>query len=376
MENGGGMDLTTGQAWPLLDERRRVQAILVAVELVALAAPVALWSPLSRADLGLALVLGSLSVTYSLFVVSWERARRHLLFELTPAMTPNLLATWCFAAALLLPPTLAAAVTMVACAGGWRVYNAAGSPLLYKYFYSAMTAVLAATAASAAFHLHTLPPMAALLVSAGAWLAVSVGAVMLAMLASGQFEAIKQVAHPKTHALEVLTMGLAVGEYGLKQACLLPLIWLSLPAAVLVLRRVTQAQLQSRDASARPMDEQAWLMVARVVVEASVTASVLRIDTADAQLARTVAMMQGGCDAIGTCADGGLAILLTDCPPAQGDALARRLRTAMDYHKVACNIVSVSKPRDGQALEDLLAVAEAELVVSAVEVPRRSASSR
>ena len=72
-------------------------------------------------------------------------------------------------------------------------------------------------------------------------------------------------------------------------------------------------------------------MSPKVVVEAAEIVSVLRIDTADPQTARTVAMMQGGCDAIGTYPAGGLAILLPDCPPAQSDALARRLRIAMKH---------------------------------------------
>jgi hypothetical protein len=132
--------------------------------------------------------------------------------------------------------------------------------------------------------------------------------------------------------------------------------------------------LRARESLARPMDEQAWLHIAKVIVEASVTVTVLRIDAADSQTARMVAMMQGGCDAIGTYPHGGLAILLPDCPPANGDALARRLRIAMKHHKVDCNIASASKSRDGQSVDDLLAVCEAELVISR-EASRRSANS-
>ena len=112
--------------------------------------------------------------------------------------------------------------------------------------------------------------------------------------------------------------------------------------------------------------------MAKIIVEASETVSILRIDSADMQTARLVAMMQAGYDAVGTYADGGLAVLLPDCP--HGDAVARRLRIAMNYHKVPCHIASASKPRDGQGLDDLLAVSEAELVLSR-ESSRRSASS-
>ena len=169
-------------------------------------------------------------------------------------------------------------------------------------------------------------------------------------------------------------MGVAAGEYATYRAGFPLLLWLSLPVAVGIQRYFTRAELHSRELGARPIDGDAWQHIASVIVEAAETVSILRIDAADQQTARTVAMMQGGCDAIGSYPDGGLAILLLDCPPAQGDALARRLRVAMKLHKVECNIASASKPRDGQAVDDLLAVCEAELVVSR-ESARRPAES-
>ena len=66
---------------------RRVLAVVAVVEILALIAPVATWSPISKADLGLALLLASLSMTYSLFVFGWEKARRLLLLQRTPAIT-------------------------------------------------------------------------------------------------------------------------------------------------------------------------------------------------------------------------------------------------------------------------------------------------
>ncbi len=169
-------------------------------------------------------------------------------------------------------------------------------------------------------------------------------------------------------------MAVALGEYAAYSVGFPLLVWLSLPAAVVIQRYFTTAELQAREVDAEPMGPDAWLLVARVIVERSATASVLRMDAQDPQAARTVAMLQGGCDAVGTYPGGGLAILLLDCPPAQGDALARRLRMAMDLHKVQCGIASASKPRDGHTVEDLLAVCEAELVLS-TEVSRRSADS-
>ena len=111
------------------------------------------------------------------------------------------------------------------------------------------------------------------------------------------------------------------------------------------------------------MGKEAWLIAADVVVASTVTATIIRIDSDDPQAARTVAMLQGGCDAIGAFGERGLAIVLPDCPPRHGDAIARRLQIALRYHKVPCHVVAVASPRDGLRLADLLAVTEAELVL-------------
>jgi len=360
------------KAWPVWREQRRALLVMAVVEALAVAVPVASWSPLSKADLDLALLLASLSVTYSLCVVGWERARRQLLLERTPAMQPNVLATWCFAAAIMLPPVPAAVVTAISVLGGWPAYNAAGANRLYRYIYSLMGSVLAAATASRTIHLD-LPEAGTLPLAAAAWLLVGAGATALAMCASGQLRAARSMLHLRTYRLEAVTMAVAVTEYAVYRAGL-PLIWLSLPAAVVIQRYFTKAELRARGGVAPPMNDEAWVYVASVVVEVSVAVTVLRIDASDTQTACVVAMMQGGCDAIGTYPPGGLAILLPDCPPANGDALSRRLRIAMKHHKVDCHIASASKPRDGQVLDDLLAVCEAELVVSR-EVSSRSASS-
>ena len=360
------------KAWPVWRERRRVLLVLALVEALAVVVPVVCWSPLSRADFDIALLLASLSVTYSLCVVGWEKARRHLLLERTPVMQPNVLATWCFAAAIMLPPAPAAVVTAISGLGGWPAYNAAGVNRLYRYVYSLLASVLAAAFASQTMRLG-LPVAGALPLAAAVWLLVGAGATALAMCASGQLRATRSMLHLDAHRLEALTMAVAVAEYGVHRAGL-PLIWLSLPAAVAIQRRFTKAELRARVGVAPPMNDEAWLHVASVVVEASVAVTVLRIDASDPEAACVVAMMQGGCDAIGAYPPGGLAILLPDCPPANGDVLSRRLRIAMKHHKVDCHLVSASKPRDGQDLGDLLAVCEAELVVSR-EASNRPASS-
>jgi hypothetical protein len=348
--------------WPVWRERYPVLLVLAVVELLALVVPVTTWVPVSKATIDLALLLTSLSVTYSLFVIGWEKARRLLLFERAPAMTPDVLAVWCFASALLLSPTLAAAVTAAAAIADWPSHPA-GSKRLHRYTYSSLASVLAATVASWIFR-HHLSLIEALPAAAAAWLCIGAGATLFAMCASGQFADARRMLHLQAHRLEITTMAVAIGEYAAYRAGLPLLIWLSLPAAVGIQRHFTTMELRSRKPDMAPMDSEVWLHVAKVIVDASDTVTVLRIDAADQQAARVVAMMQGGCDAIGRYSDGGLAILLPDCPPAQGDAIARRLRTALGYHKVPGSVAAASKPRDGHALNSLLAVSEAELVLS------------
>ena len=354
-------------------ERRRVIALLAVVELLALAVPIATRTPVSRAELVIAVFLASLSLSYSVFVYGWEKARRFLLFERMPSMTPNVQGTWCFAAALLLPPVAAASVTALSSLGGWRTYNpAAPNRRVYRYVYSSMGTLLAATVCSWVFHRH-LPLAAALSLASALWVVIGAGAMTLAMCASGDFGAAKKMLQLQPHRMVLATMCIAVGEYGIRDIAM-PLMWLSLPAAVAIHRHFVTAELHSSHrAGFVPMDRQAWLHVAKVIVEASDTLSVVRVATADPEAAAIVAKAQTGCDAIGATGDGGLAILLPDCPPAQGDAFARRLRIVMAHHGIDCTLAAASKPRDGQDLDDLLAVLEAELVTR--EASRRSASS-
>lgn len=359
--------MSTWVTWPVWQQRRRLLVLLAVVEFGALAAPILMWSPLTRAQLDLCLLLTSLSLTYSLVVAGWEKVRQCLLFERTPTMGSNMLTPWCFAAAIMLPPSLAAFTTMVASIGDWPSYNATGQRLQHRFVYSAATATLAATASSV-FARLPVPTVAGLALAVAAWFVVGLGMIVLAMCAAGHFDCVRPMLQLRNHELEFVTIGVAFAEYGL-HVLQLPLLWLSVPIAVLIQRRFTQAELRHRPD--RSMREEAWLHVAQVVVEASDTASIVRIDSADPAAARTVAMMQAGCDAIGSYGEGrGLAILLPDCPPQNADALARRLRSAMLVRKVPCNIAAAAKPRDGLRLDDLLAVSEAELVA------REAASQR
>lgn len=360
------------RTWALWRERRRALPLIGLVEGLAIAAPVAGWAPVSKKQLLAAFFLISLSLVYSGCVVTWEKVRRHLLYQHSPAMTPNVQTTWCFAAALLLPPELAGAVAAVCFAGGWAVYNSAGSRRLYRFVYSVLTAGLAATAASWVFRL-SLPLQNTLVLAGATWIAIGAGATTLAMLASGDYLAARKMLHLDAHMLVLATAAVAVIEY-FASVVALPLIWLSLPAAVAIQRYFVNIELRTREPAARPITAEAWLQIATVVTDASDATTVLRIDTADPQAASMVAMMQGGCDAIGHYPDGGLAVLLLDCPPAQGDSLARRLRLALNHHKIEAYVAAASAPRDGRTLQDLLAVCEAELVLLR-EAARRSTSA-
>jgi hypothetical protein len=370
----GGLRIKTVKSWPVWQESRLLLAVLAVVEALALAVPVLSWSSLSRADLDLGLALASLSLVYSLVVAGWEKARRHLLFDRNPAMTPNLLAMWCFASAILLPPAAAAAVTAVAEIGGWLNYNPAGTRRLYRFVYHVTTSVLGATAASLTFRLE-LPVPATLPIAAGTCIVVGSVLTIAAMCASGQFDAARGMLHPKLYRLEIVAMTVAVAEFAACRIGFPILVWLSLPLAVAIQRYFTRMELRSRPVGAPPMDQQVWLYVAKVVVDASTAVTVVRIQTNDKASAGIVAMVQSGCDAIGTYGANGLALLLLDCPPAQGDAIARRLRSALHHHNVLADVASASTPRDGQVLEDLLAVSEAELVLAKAASNRPASSS-
>ena len=359
-------------AWPVWKERRRVLALLAVVEGTTLALLVANWAPVTSSDLKIALALVSLSTIYSLFVVSWETARRHLLYQRASTITPNVLGTWCFGAALMLPPFAAAMVTLASVVGGVRAYYSVGKNQFYRFVYSATAAVLAAMAASYAFH-QDLSLGVSLVLAGSTWLVADYGLLAVAILAGGQNDGLNAMLTPRTCYLELATMMVAVGGY-LIGWVELPLIWLSLPAAVAIQRCFVNLELRNRQPTERPFSPEAWLQIAAVVIGASDATTVLRIDTANPQAASIVAMMQGGCDAIGHCPDGGLAILLLDCPPAQGDSLARRLRGALAHHKIEAHVASASTPRDGRTMQELLTLCEAELVLLR-EAARRSTSA-
>ncbi len=359
-------------AWSLWRASRFAVAVILIVDLAAACTAFAFPGAVGHGDLGTAALLASLSIVYSRFTVSWERARRALRQEKLPTLCPNLLATWAFAAAVLLPLTLAAAVIAVAAIAEWPARNIAGQATPHRYVYSTAGAILAATAANSCMELD-LPDQLPLALAAVGYMLVGIAAVALAMVTAGQYEGLRLLLKAETHKLEVLTIALAIAQVQLINLGV-PLAWLSLPAAIVIQRWAVQSDLHVADeATIRPMTEGAWLTVAREVVAACPVSAIMRIDSADPAAVSLVARMQVGCDAIGAVGKSGLAILLADCPGANAESLAVRMRAALTQQGIAALVAVAAKPRDGQTSADLLAVSEAELIArAAAQRPSKS----
>ncbi|MDT0262215.1 hypothetical protein [Jatrophihabitans lederbergiae] len=348
--------------WTLWGQPKQAVVVLLGVELLSVLLPWTSTTSITAVDLGEAALLASLSIAYSVFTITWERIRVFLRNgEDGRATCPNLLATWTFAAAVMLPLRLAILVTVASSFADWRARNVGGQTKLYRYVYST-AAVLLAVATASSLHKLALPYGAALPLAGLAYMSVNIGLVGVAIASVGQYGALKPLFKPSTYRIEVLTLAIA-GVEVLMTSLHIPLVGLSLPAAVFIQRKAGRTALREADEQAAPMAERVWVHVARGVVAASETVSVLRIDTNDPRAASELARMQAGCDAIGYYGGGaGLAILLVDCPGSNADALAARMRSALSHGGVEARVAVAAKPRDGQRLEDLLVVTEADLV--------------
>jgi hypothetical protein len=309
---------------------------------------------------------------YSGLTYRWERARRALLDEAQPALCPNLLATWGFAAALILPLPLACLVIAVAGVAEWPARKIVGTAKLHRYVYSTAGAMLSAAAVRLCLRL-TLPYHAQFVVAMFVYLGVGAVTVALAMLSVGEGTVARRFSDLKTYYLEFTTMLIAIGEVALLHSGLPTLAWLSLPATIALQRQAVRADLRAaEEPGMRPMNQDAWLLIAREVIAACPVGAVMRVDTADPAAVNYLARVQAGCDAIGMAGDSGLAVLLTECPGPNADALAVRLRSVLHRQGIEAQVAVAAKPRDGQSLDDLLAVSEAELIarVAATRVAR------
>ena len=361
--------ITTWQLWQM---RRRISTLILAIDLLAIATVCYLArTPITLTDVWLTILLASLSIAYSIHTLNAESARYALNQRRAAAMS-NMLATWTFPAAVLLPMPLAAAVIAGASAAQWRVKNFAGDASLCRYVYSTAAVIIAAAAAN---QIMRLPGSRELLLCGAALAYVFVNGlvVMVAAVVASGLSAGRTFLNPRNQLNELRTVAIGGGG-ALLWFFHIPLLWLSLPLVIGIQRFAIRSESRSAtEGLTAPMTERVWGTVAREVIRACATAAVLRLDTDNPTAARHVAELQAGCDAIGTVGASGLVILLADCPGPNADSLARRLRSAMSSAGVTANVAVAAKPRDGQELEDLLAVTEAELITR--EAATRSARS-
>ena len=316
--------------------------------------------PITGSAVATAGFLASLSLTYSAMSFRWERAHRAIHESCEPAKYQNMLSSWTFCAAIELPFRLAALVIVVAAVAEWQARSVIKQAPAYRYIYSTATTLVGAAAA----HWCTaLPPRFAIPVGVLAYLSLSLAGVVLAMLAIGQRAEAIAFLKPTTHRIEFVTVSIAIAAIALLHSPWPAFAWLSLPATIAMQRHEVRHDLRRTDDTAvRPMNSDAWLLIAREVIAACPVAAVMRVDTADPAAVNYLAQVQAGCDAIGLAGDSGLAVLLTECPGQNADALAVRLRSVLRRQGVPAQVAVAAKPRDGQSLDDLLAVSEAELI--------------
>jgi hypothetical protein len=316
--------------------------------------------------------LASLSLIYSATSFRWERVRRAIHESSEPAKYQNMLSSWTFCAAIVLPLRLAALVIIVAAIAEWPARNVIRQAEAYRYVYSTAATLLGAAAAHWCTALP-LPLPLAMSVAVLAYLTLSLAGVVLAMLAVGQRAEAVAFLKPTAHGIEFATVTIAILAVCVLHSHWPAFAWLSLPATIGLQRHALRTDLRvADDPGARPMDSDAWLLVAREVIAACPVGAVIRVDTADPGAVSYLARVQAGCDAIGMAGDSGLAVLLTDCPGPNADALAVRLRSVLHRRGIPAQVAVAAKPRDGQSLDDLLAVSEAELIarVAATRVAR------
>lgn len=345
--------------------------LILGTELTALILTCITGSAVALSQVWPAMLLASLAVAYSLYSHRSEGAR-HLLNRRRTGAISDMHAAWTFPAAVLLPMPLAVLVIVIGSVFQWPVRNFDGKALLYRYVYSEAVAILAAVVTHQV--IHSRGNFALLLVIAGvAYMATGLLFVCLAVAINGPVANLKQFLKLEGHLNELVTLGVGAAQVLLAELHI-PLLWLSLPAVIGIQRYAMRSESRNAaDGLTAPMTERVWGTVAREVVRACTTAAVLRLDTDDPAAARAVAQMQAGCDAIGAVGASGLVILLADCPGPNADSLALRLRSALSGANVTANVAVAAKPRDGQVLEDLLAVTEAELITR--EAATRSAKS-
>jgi hypothetical protein len=358
-------------SWAIWRVPRLAVILVFVVDLAALTVPALRPGHIARIDLICAGLLASLSVTYSVLTSTWELVRRMMWQQVQGAgHYRNFLSTWRFTAAVALPTLLAAAVIAISAVAEWPTRRKAERAILHRYTYSSASSILTACATGACAKVPLADPWP-YLIAAGTYLAVGIIPVVLAQIAAGERQGFGRFVEWETHRVETYTVFVGIGEALLIQAHQQIWLWLSLPIAIVLQRWVTQSDLRTIDApEARPMGEQAWLAIAREVIKACPVGAIMRIRTTDPMAASQLAKIKAGCDAIGMTGRSGLAILLTQCPGGNADALAERMRSILQSENITAQVAVAAKPRDGQTLDELLAVSEAELITRVAAIRR------
>jgi len=216
-------------AWAVWQIPRHALILIAAFELCALSVPLFFDEPITRVGWGTAAFLASLSATYSAFSFRWERARRTIHRASEPATYQNMLSTWTFCAALVLPVKLAALVIVVAAVAEWPARKVADQAYLYRYVFSAAAALVGVAAAHWCSQLP-LPYQLGTLAGVVAYGSLCPGAIVLAMLAVGPRSEVAAFLLPRTYRIEFTTIAIAIAETGLLHSPWPTLAWLSLPA--------------------------------------------------------------------------------------------------------------------------------------------------
>jgi diguanylate cyclase (GGDEF)-like protein len=387
--------------------------LVLAVEVGAVAAVVTHLATSARAAftgevLALAAFLTFLSVVHTELATGIERIRRRA----AETSYFDLSSVWTFAAALLLPPALAAAVIAAVYLHLWqRVWRPAKVPL-HRHVYTTATVVLAAAVAHAAVEqaggLPATPDDVAGV--AGIAVAVLLYVVVNTLLVAGVIALTSEwpgvralVGRLDDNALEVATLcmgglaAVAIGSTPWLVALVLPPI-LVLHRAVLV-RHLEEAA--TTDAKTGLLNSAAWQAEAARAVRraqrARCTAAVLILDldhfklvndahghlAGDDVLAAVAAELRAGVrdgDLVGRFGGEEFVVLLADLPPgaignAEVRSVAERLRRLVAELDVpvctpdgnltitglSVSVGGATVPADGATLDQVLKVADANL---------------
>ncbi len=252
--------------WRLWSLPPRLIAAALLVELTAVALVVAglVGLPVGGGPVLMALGLAVIGIVHTELATGIERARRRA----ADTSYFDLSSVWTFAAALLLPPGLAAGVIVVVYLHLWhRVWSPAGVPL-YRHVYTSATVLLAARAAhEVAWHTGglaggvTAPAVPGIALAVLAYVLVNTMLVGLAIVLTGPGVGIRGLlGRADDNALELATVCMgALAAVALGSAP--GLVALALPPILVLHRAVLVRQLEeaiSTDAKTGLLTVGAW----------------------------------------------------------------------------------------------------------------------